>query len=137
MFYNLKIAFYNLGRNRLYSFLNIAGLAVGIAAATLIALWASYYLRYNREFPNAENIYEVGIKQHHGDNIFTGFVATGPLSKTLEESFPEIVRNARVQGWSQQSFKRENTDQFFYGYGCFIDLVWGILKKCLFFFLFY
>jgi ABC-type antimicrobial peptide transport system permease subunit len=121
MFYNLKIAFYNLGRNRLYSFLNIAGLAVGIAAATLIFLWPNYSLHYNREFSNAENIYAIAVNQHYGNGIHTHFVASGPLSKTLEESFPEIVRNARVQGWDQQSFKRENTDRFFSGYGCYID----------------
>jgi ABC-type antimicrobial peptide transport system permease subunit len=120
--YNLKIAFRNLSRNRLYSVLNIAGLAVGIAAATLIFLWANYHLRYNREFPNAENIYEIGVKQRYEDQIFTGFVASGPLSKTLDETFPEILRNARVGGGgSQESFKRENSDQFFSGYGCFID----------------
>ncbi|MCL2041578.1 MAG: ABC transporter permease [Bacteroidales bacterium] len=121
MFYNLKIAFNNLGRNRLYSVLNIAGLSVGIAAATLIFLWANHYLRYNRDFPNADNIYEIGVKQRYGDDIYTFFVASGPLSATLDETFPEIIRNARVGGGSGESFRRENSDQFFSGYGSFID----------------
>lgn len=120
MFYNVKNAFRNLSRNGLYSILNIAGLSVGIAAAMLIFLWASFHLHFNRSFPNAENIYEVGVKQRYGDQIHTFFVASGPLSKVLEESFPEIRRNARV-GTTWGNFKLEDTEQFLSGYGCCID----------------
>ncbi len=121
MFYNLKIAYRNLHRNGLYSVLNIAGLAVGITAAALIFLWANSHLRYNRDISNVENIYEVAVNQRYGDKIITFFVASGPLSKTLEESYPEILRSARMGGDFQESFKRENSDQFFSGSGCYID----------------
>jgi ABC-type antimicrobial peptide transport system permease subunit len=88
--------------------------------ATLIFLWANYHLRYNREFPNAENIYEIGCHQYYGDEIHTFFVASGPLSKTLDETFPEIKRNARMVSCNL-NFKREDTEQFYSGYGSYID----------------
>lgn len=39
MFYNLKLALRSLKTNRLYSIINIAGLAIGMAAAMLILVW--------------------------------------------------------------------------------------------------
>ena len=122
MFYNVKIAYRNLHRNGLYSVLNIAGLAVDITAATLIFLWANHLLRYNRDFPNAENIYQIHCNYRYGDKIYTNFSVAGPLSATLDESFPEVKRNARVaNNNSQQSFKIENTEQFVSGRGSYAD----------------
>lgn len=52
----LKIAFRNLTRNKVYSFINIAGLAVGMAVAMLIGLWIWDELSFNTYHQNYNKI---------------------------------------------------------------------------------
>ena len=121
MLYNFNIAFRNLRRNGLYSLINVAGLAVGITAAALIFLWVEYQMSYNRAIPNAENIYRIGQHQRHGDDVRTFFVAPGPLSKTLDESFPEIKCNTRIGGEGTQTFEPEKGNKAFAEHGQYMD----------------
>jgi putative ABC transport system permease protein len=51
-----KIAFRNLIKNRVYSFINIFGLATGMAVAMLIGLWIYDELSYNKQFKNHDRI---------------------------------------------------------------------------------
>jgi ABC-type antimicrobial peptide transport system permease subunit len=60
MFKNyFKSAFRNLQRNKLYSFINIAGLAIGIAVVILIGLWIWSELSFNKSFKNYDRIVQV------------------------------------------------------------------------------
>jgi putative ABC transport system permease protein len=54
-----KIAFRNLSRNKIYSFINIAGLSLGLASAMLIILYTKDELSYDRFHENSKNIYRV------------------------------------------------------------------------------
>ena len=53
------VALRNLGRQKGYSFINIAGLAIGIACCALIALFVREELRYDRFHENADRIYRI------------------------------------------------------------------------------
>ena len=55
----LIIALRNLARHRLYSFINIAGLAVGLTCAIFIILFVRDQLSYDRWIPGTENLYRV------------------------------------------------------------------------------
>src|SRR5215212_4358535 len=60
MFSNyLKIAWRNLKKNRIYSFINIFGLTVGLAAFLLIALYIFDELTYDRFHKNTDSIYRI------------------------------------------------------------------------------
>ena len=59
----LKIALRNLLRNKVYSFINIAGLAVGMAVAMLIGLWIYDEVSANKHFKNYETLYQVKMHQ--------------------------------------------------------------------------
>jgi putative ABC transport system permease protein len=60
MFRNYLItALRNLARHRLYSFINIGGLAVGLACAIFILLFLRDELSYDRWIPGSENVYRV------------------------------------------------------------------------------
>jgi len=62
MFRNyLKTSIRNLWKNRGYSFLNIAGLAIGIACAALIFLWVEDELTFNHYFSNRDNLFNYNI----------------------------------------------------------------------------
>ena len=55
----LKIAIRNISKNKLYSFINIAGLAIGMACFILIMLWVQDELSYERYNKNADRICSV------------------------------------------------------------------------------
>ena len=54
---HLKIALRNILKNRLFSLINIVGLAIGIASTILILLWVQDELSYDRFNPNANMLY--------------------------------------------------------------------------------
>ncbi|MCL5020207.1 MAG: ABC transporter permease, partial [Bacteroidetes bacterium] len=93
-----KIAVRNILRNKLYSFLNISGLAIGMAACILILLWVSNELSYNSFNKNLGRIFLVAQTQHYqtiGD--FTVEPTPMPLAQTLKLDYPEIQYAARYE----------------------------------------
>ena len=76
----LKIAFRNLLRNPLYTFLNIAGLAVGLAAGTLVMLWVADEFSYNRFIPNLSSIHLILQNQTQGGETYTFQSTPAPLA---------------------------------------------------------
>ena len=80
MFRNyLKIALRNLVKHKVYSAINIAGLATGMAVAMLIGLWVWDELSYNKSFQNYDRIAQV--MQHQ---TFNGNMRNFPLGYWLE-----------------------------------------------------
>jgi hypothetical protein len=55
----LTIAFRNLSRNKVFSFINIFGLALGLACSMLILLWVKDELTWDRIHPNIDQLYRV------------------------------------------------------------------------------
>jgi putative ABC transport system permease protein len=96
MFRNyVTVAIRNLARHKLHSFINIGGLAVGLAACLLILLFVRDELSYDRWLPNAERIaiVESTFFVPGRDKLeFAG--APGPLKKPLEEDFTSDVERA-------------------------------------------
>ena len=114
---SLRIIF----RNKTYSILNILGLAVGITSAALIFLWVENNMSFNRDIPNSKNLYMIAQHQHYGDDIYTFWVAPGPLSRTLDSDFPEIRRNSRFSWPGNERFVPENTTNIFSEFGVYVD----------------
>ncbi|MEP7080290.1 MAG: ABC transporter permease [Ginsengibacter sp.] len=96
MFKNyFKTAWRNLTRNKTFIFLNIAGLSVGIACASLIFLWVEYNVNFNHSIPNFNNIYEIRNNQIYGKET-NSFAATSILVKdALIQEFPGVVNVSR------------------------------------------
>ena len=96
MFKNyFKTAWRNLTRNKTFTFLNIAGLSVGIACASLIFLWVEYNVTFNHSIPGLENIYEIRNNQTYGKDT-RSFAATSVLVKdALIQEFPGVVNVSR------------------------------------------
>lgn len=89
MFKNyLLITVRNLKKNSLHSMLNIVGLAVGLAAFLLIALYVQHELSFDRHFTNADRIFRV-VRE---DRAFT----PAALAPAAVEKFPEITVAARI-----------------------------------------
>ena len=95
----LKIALRNLLRNKGYSFLNIAGLAIGITCAAFIFLWIENEVNYNSVFEKQDTVYYVPTNQKYDGEYRTIFATPGPLAPDLKAEIPEIIRAARTSSW--------------------------------------
>jgi putative ABC transport system permease protein len=97
MFKNyLKIATRNLLKQKGYSFINIAGLATGIAACFLIFIWVRDELAYDRFHAKADRIYRALWEARFGDNEWKLPLVGVPLAEALEKEFPEVEQTVRL-----------------------------------------
>src|SRR5215207_5856690 len=81
-----------LAKNRTYAFINIFGLAIGLAACLMLLLYVRYERSYDAWLPNAENIYEIqGSFRDPGTGEET-FLQMSPYvaGRTMAADFPQI-----------------------------------------------
>ncbi len=98
MFWNyLAVALRNIARHKLYSFINIAGLGVGLACATLIALFVRDELSYDKWIPNSENLYRVEATfRFPGRADIISTQTTMPLPLAMRDNLPEVKNATRL-----------------------------------------
>jgi ABC-type antimicrobial peptide transport system permease subunit len=96
MFYNLKIAIRNLQRNGLYSWINVIGLAVGLTACILIALWVQDEWSFDRFHRNAKNLY-LTYAVMNGNQYWNGTPA--PLALHAKAMNPDVAEACRVSDY--------------------------------------
>jgi putative ABC transport system permease protein len=97
MFKNyLTIALRNLGRQKGYTLINIAGLATGMACCFLILLFVSHELSYDKFQAKADRIYQLEYEAGFGGNPVKIATAPPPIAPLLKDFFPEVETVARV-----------------------------------------
>ena len=84
----------NIRRNTSYSFLNVAGLAVGMAGFILISLFTRYHLSYDRYHEQAGRIYRVATESRLHGTITA--LTPNPMAPELSREFPEVVQAVRI-----------------------------------------
>lgn len=108
------IAWRNLLHNKIISFINIIGLAIGLLASLLIFIYVSYEKSFDKCYPDADRIYRlINIRNYssHSDESVGCVVQLGP---TLKETFPEVEQYARcfitsgIFSYEQKLFKEEH-----------------------------
>ncbi|MBB6327527.1 putative ABC transport system permease protein [Algoriphagus iocasae] len=106
----LKIAFRNIRKNKLFSFLNIAGLSIGMAVCIMIML----FVNYERGFDSihTKNIYRLDEVQNWEGMVAPQKVALSmyPMGPTLLEEFPEIMNFTRVRPGGELRFKDQEKE---------------------------
>ncbi len=92
----LTTAWRNLSKHKLYSAINIVGLAIGMAACVVITLFVFYERSFDRM--HVKNIYRLNEVQKFPGMLSSQKVALSmfPMGPTLKEDFPEVVRYTRV-----------------------------------------
>jgi len=97
MFRNyLKIAFRNLVRHKGYSFINIAGLAIGITCCLLILIFVQDELMYDKHHKQGKDIYRIAIDARIGNQDIKWITSPAPMAFTLVDEFPEVVQATRI-----------------------------------------
>src|SRR6185503_19096893 len=92
----LKIAWRNLRRNRLYSFINIGGLAVGMAVSFMLLIYVYNEFSFDKFNTNADRLYKVMRNQHSNGEILSGDATPIPLAPAMAKDFPEIDKITRT-----------------------------------------
>lgn len=91
MFLNyFKTAYRHIVNGKVYSFIHIFGLALGMAVALLIGLWTNHMLSYDRFLPGHERAYQVKLNFNYNGNILTQSATPLPLATALREKVPGI-----------------------------------------------
>jgi putative ABC transport system permease protein len=96
MFKNyIKIAIRVVFRNKIYSFVNIAGLTIGMTCVVLLLLWIQDELSYDKFHKKIDDIYIVAAQIQKSDLDALQFPSVPGMGPLLEELFPEVKQSAR------------------------------------------
>lgn len=103
MFKNyLKIAWRNLIKNKVYSFINVSGLTIGMTCFILIALYIQFEISYDKHIENSDRIYRIVQQQKGNDYRGTDYFAVSPLplSIAMKQDFPEVESITNLNVWN-------------------------------------
>ncbi len=92
----LKNALRNIRKNRIYSFLNILGLSVGITATFFLMLYVNDELSYDRFHENSKSLYVLAESFKNGDSYTTTQMTPYKLGPLLKEVSPAVEAVTRV-----------------------------------------
>jgi len=122
MFKNyFKIAWRNLLKNKKSSFINIGGLAIGMAVAVLISLWIWDELSFNKYHSNYERAAQVMQHQTWNNEIGTGPSVPMPLGEELRSNYGSSFKYLAMASW-QGDHILTNNDKHLTKNGLFMDV---------------
>jgi len=104
---NLLTAFRSFLKNKIYTLINIFGLAMGMACTILIILYVIDELSYENQHQHADNIYRVITQGKVGDNEINTANSSIPLGGVLKQEFPFVKQFVRVNGGGSMSINHE------------------------------
>jgi len=99
-----KIAWRNLIQSKVYSFINIFGLALGMAVTIIIGLWVNDELSYNDYFTNKKQIAQVFQSQTFNGNTGTGPAIPRPLEFSLREGYNDNFKHIIMASWTNSLY---------------------------------
>ena len=91
-----KTALRNLWKNKGYSFLNILGLAIGIACAALIFLWVEDEVNYDNNNVKKDRLYLVKTNDKVDNGVFTHSSTAGPTGPAMQATMPNVANTCRA-----------------------------------------
>lgn len=116
----LVVAFRNIFRNKLFSFVNIAGLSFGISSALLIFLWIGDEMSVDQFHKVGDRMYRVMENQRYSDGrVYTFSSTPGPMAPFIKDKFPEIELATRVTWGERHLFSVD--EKAFFETGRFVD----------------
>jgi putative ABC transport system permease protein len=102
------IAVRNISRHKGFTFINVTGLAIGLAASLLILLWVQSELSYEQFNINAENIYRVEEDQFYSGERYHVTVTPHPSGPVWMQKIPEIKEQTRINRLPRTLFRHED-----------------------------
>lgn len=103
----IKIAWRNLVRNKVFSFVNITGLAIGLAVSMLILLFVSHEISYDKFHKNHKNIFQIEALAKMGDMEFRILNMSASLGSALMQATPTVKDVGRKTDDSEATFETD------------------------------
>lgn len=124
---HLKIIFRNLRRHKIFSLINILGLAVGMSACLMILLFIHYEINFDGFHTEKANVYRL-CEVQSWDGIIPQKVALSmyPMGPSLSNDYPEVEDFARIFTWDDipliHEDKKVYVDKFYWADSAFMDI---------------
>jgi len=106
----LKIAWRNLRRNKVFSFINIVGLAIGLSCFLLISLYVLDELSFDKFYKNATRIYRINAHIRFGGTDLNFPFTSDMMGQMLKKDYPQVEDYARVYNSSGNKLVRKGND---------------------------
>lgn len=97
----IKIAWRNLLKNKVYSSINILGLALGMAVAMLIGLWIWDEVSFDTYHQNYKTVSQVKVTQVFNGHTGTQDAVASPLAAELRTKYPNDIKRLALASWGQ------------------------------------
>ncbi|MFC2166334.1 ABC transporter permease [Acidobacteriota bacterium] len=107
-----RIAFRNILRHKGYSFINIVGLALGMACCILIFLWVKDEMATDKYHAKLDSLYLVRTIQHYGSEVSRGAGSVPALAPALKAEYPEVLNAARFSNGQGEHLLKYGDKQF-------------------------
>jgi putative ABC transport system permease protein len=105
------IALRNLRKNKLHSFINLAGLSIGLACCLLIFIYVQRELSYDRYHEKSKQIYRLTAILHLPKEDRPRAVTSPPMGPAIRSNFPEVQNMVRIN-YSSRYISYQNNKQF-------------------------
>ena len=104
----LTTAWRNIRKNKVFSFINVIGLSIGMAACLLILQYVNFELSYDQFNTNLGDIYRVGNDRYqNGKLIQHGTITYSGIGKAMQQDFPEVINHVRVEPFGREIISYE------------------------------
>jgi putative ABC transport system permease protein len=134
MFKNFfRITIRNIFRQKVYSIINIAGLAIGIACSIIITAFILNELSYDKFHEKADRIYRLILDGKIGEEEMLSAWTAVPIAAALVQEFPEVVATTRLEEWDNMLIRYEDKtfleDKFLWADSTFFQIFSFNLKE--------
>ncbi len=107
MFKNyLKVAFRSLNKNRVYSIINVLGLALGLTVTILVFLFIKNETSYEKHWSGYDRIYRTGIKANMMGQVMDAPISPSPMAQALRTEFTDVETATRIRAGNQEIMMR-------------------------------
>ncbi|TFH28119.1 MAG: hypothetical protein E4H10_01465, partial [Bacteroidia bacterium] len=96
------VALRNISKNKVFTLINVSGLAIGLASSILILLFIIREVSFDRFHENRQRIYRLYIDGNIGDQSFRGAWTSMVMAQTFAAEIPEIEKFVRFDVFSQR-----------------------------------
>jgi putative ABC transport system permease protein len=116
-----KLAVRNLARHKGFSFINIAGLTLGLTACLLIGLFVWDERQFDRFVPEADQVYRIYYKSTGAEGTSIIASTPSPFATTLRQEFPEVEVTARFKSINAKDLVEANGKKLYEVNGAYAD----------------
>ncbi len=121
-----KVTYRNLLRQKSFAFINIFGLAIGLACSILIGLYVNHEYSYDKFNHHYDRLYRVMLDFKMGTNTMSGPLSPAPMATEILRQLPEIETAVRIRHQGNNAVRTDNgtfyVEKFFFADSNFFEI---------------